>query len=123
MNLKQNILQIAAAFQRRLVPAAKASPQNFFAPPFRNPLLGLRACFCTVLLCDQIANKSFSFVLLNGAENRFCDLQVFSNLSNSNYRIFVTKILLEIGFIEIGCISSNWPGTSHIICSILVQKR
>ena len=27
-------------------------------------------------------------------------LQVYSNLSNCNYRIFVTEILIEIGFIE-----------------------
>ena len=47
------------------------------------------------------------------AENRLCDLQVFSNLSNCNYRIFVNEMLLEIGFIEIGFISSNWPATSH----------
>ena len=53
-------------------------------------------------------------------ENRLCDLQVFSNLSNCNYRIFVKEMLLEISFIEIGFISSNWPATSHIIRSILV---
>ena len=27
-------------------------------------------------------------------------LQVYSNLSNSNYRVFIKEILLEIGFIE-----------------------
>ena len=32
-------------------------------------------------------------------------------------------MLLEIGFIEIGFISSNWHATSHIIRSILVQKN
>ena len=36
----------------------------------------------------------------NIMKNRLCDLQVYSNLSNCNYRIFVKKILLEIGFIE-----------------------
>ena len=59
----------------------------------------------------------------NIAENRLCDLQVFSDLSNCNYRIFVKEMLLEIGFIEIGFIGSNWPATSHIIRSILVQKK
>ena len=47
------------------------------------------------------------------AENRLCDLQVFSNLSNYNYRIFVNEMLLEIGFIEICFISSNWPATNQ----------
>ena len=56
-------------------------------------------------------------------KNRLCDLQVFSNLSNCNYRIFVKEMMLEIGFIEIGFMSSNRPATSHIICSILVQKK
>ena len=37
----------------------------------------------------------------NIAENRPCELQVFSNLSNCNYCIFVKEILLEIGFIKI----------------------
>ena len=66
---------------------------------------------------SRIANKSSWSVLLNAsiwwniAENRLCDPQVYSNLSNSNYRIFVKEILLEIGFIEIGFISSNWPAT------------
>ena len=41
-------------------------------------------------------------------------------LSNCNYRIFVKEMLLEIGIIEIGFISSYWPPTSHIIRSILV---
>ena len=59
----------------------------------------------------------------NIAENRLCDLQVFSNLSNCNYRILVKEILLEIGFIEIVFISSNWLATSHIIRLILVQKK
>ena len=59
----------------------------------------------------------------NIAENRLCDLHGFSSLSNCNYRIFVKEMLLEIGFIEIGFISSNWPATSHIIRSILVQKK
>ena len=47
----------------------------------------------------------------NIPENRLCDLQVFSNLSNCNYRIFVKEILLEIGFIEIGFFSLDWPAT------------
>ena len=47
----------------------------------------------------------------NIAKNRRSDLQVFSNLSNCNYRIFVKEILLEIGFIKIGFISSSWPAT------------
>ena len=47
----------------------------------------------------------------NIAENRLCDLQVFGNLSNGNYRIFAKEIRLEIGFIEIGFISSNWQAT------------
>ena len=45
------------------------------------------------------------------AEDRLCDLLVFSNLSNCNYRIFVKEILLEIGCIELGFISSSWPAT------------
>ena len=56
-------------------------------------------------------------------ENHLCDLQVFSDLSDYIYRIIVKEMLLEIGFIEIGFISSNWPATSHIIRSILVQKK
>ena len=40
----------------------------------------------------------------NIAENRLCDSQVFSNLLNYTYRIFVKEVLLEIGFIEIGFI-------------------
>ena len=36
---------------------------------------------------------------------------------------FLLEMLLEIGFIKIGFISSNWPATSHIIRSILVQKK
>ena len=47
----------------------------------------------------------------NIAENRLCNLQVFGNLSNCNYRIFDENMLLEIGFIEIGFIRSNWPAT------------
>ena len=47
----------------------------------------------------------------NIAENRLCDLQAFSNFKNFNYCIFVKEILLEIGFIEIGFISSNWHAT------------
>ena len=52
-----------------------------------------------------------------------CDLQVFSDISNCNYRSFVKEIMLEISFIEIDFISSNWSATSHIIRSILVQKK
>ena len=63
----------------------------------------------------------------NIAENRFCDLLVYSNLSNCNYRIFVKEILLEIGFIEIGFISSNWPATrphySSNFCSEKIGPR
>ena len=33
-------------------------------------------------------------------KNRLCDLQVYINLWNCNYRVFVKEILLEIGFIE-----------------------
>ena len=36
----------------------------------------------------------------NIAKNRPCDLQVYSNLSNCKYRIFVKEIQLEIHFIE-----------------------
>ena len=62
-------------------------------------------CTNYTVVCDQIANKPF--VLLNASifgeyrVNHLCDLQVYSNLSNCNYRIFVEEILLEIGcFIE-----------------------
>ena len=41
----------------------------------------------------------------NIAENHLCHLQIFRNLSNCNYRIFVKEILLNISFIEIGYIS------------------
>ena len=50
-------------------------------------------------------------------ENRLSDLQVFSNLSNGNYRIFVKEMLLEIGFIEIGFISSIGP----LLATLFVQ--
>ena len=36
----------------------------------------------------------------NIAKNGLCDLQVYNNLTNCSYRIFVKEILLEIGFIE-----------------------
>ena len=47
----------------------------------------------------------------NIAENPLCYPQVYSNLSNRNNHIFVEEILLKIGFIEIGFISSNWLAT------------
>ena len=56
-------------------------------------------------------------------ENRLCDLQVFSNLSNCNYCIFVQEILLEIGFIKSFFSIQIGPLLDHIICSILVQKK
>ena len=49
----------------------KRPPKSFLPPHPQNPLLWLRACYCTVLLavhelystlvCDQIVNKSSSF--------------------------------------------------------------
>ena len=47
----------------------------------------------------------------NTAKNRFGDLQVYSNLSSCNCRVFVKETLLEINFIEISFISSVWPVT------------
>ena len=74
---------------------------------------------------DQIANKPSSFVILNVSilvkyrEKRLCDLQVYSNLSSCNYRIFVKKILLEIGFI-----GSIWPATRlHYLLNFGSEKK
>ena len=59
----------------------------------------------------------------NMAENRFCDSQVFSNLSNCTYHIFVKEILLKIGFIEIALSVKIGPLLGHIIFLILVLKK
>ena len=112
----------------RLVSAAQASglgcvsvPPKVFVPPETHysgagPVTTLFYLQCTnyTVVCDQIANKSSLFVLLIASILRkYRGLQVFSNLSNCNYRIFVKKLLLEIGLIEIGFISlnrpANWP--------------
>ena len=94
---------------------SKRPLKSFCAP--RNTLWPVSILFYLqwandTVVCDQIANKSSSFVLLNASILRkYRGLQVFSNLSNCNYHIFVKEILLEIGFIEIGFISLNWPAT------------
>ena len=48
------------------------------------------------------------------AKNRLSDQQVYSNLSNCNYRIFVKKILLEIGFIGLICPARRYQTTLFI---------
>ena len=133
--MEQTNRQVAEAFQKRLISAAQASPKTFFAPlppethySGTGPVTVLSYLQCTncTVVCDHIANKSSSFVLLNASILRkyrgkpSCDLQVFSNLSSYNYHILVKKMLLEIGFIENSFNCSNWPATSHIIRSILV---
>ena len=94
-----------------------APPQTHYSGSVPGTILFYSQCTINTVVCDQTANKSASFVLLNASilrkyrGKRLCDLQVFSNLSNYNYCIFVNEILLEIGFIEIGFIGSNWPAT------------
>ena len=108
----------------------KRPPQLFVPPETHNsgagPVIILLYLQCTnyTVVWDQIANKSSLFVLLNASILRkYRGLQVFSNLSNCNYRIFVRDILLEIGFIEIGFISSNWPATRpHYLLNSGSQK-
>ena len=106
-------------------------PPKVFVPPETlysgagpaTTLLYLQCTNCTVV-CEQIANKSSSFVLLNaGILRKYRGLQVLSNLSNCNYRIFVKEILLEIGFVQIDFISSNWPATRpHYLFNFGSQK-
>ena len=89
-------------------------PQTHYSGSMPGTILFYSQCTIYTVVCDQIAKISSSFVLLNiifilrkYAKNRLFDLQVFNNLSNSNYCIFVKEILLKIGYIEIGFISSN----------------
>ena len=95
-----------------------SAPQNFCTPETHysgaRPVTILFYLQCTnyTVVCDQIANKSSLFVLLNASIlKKYRGLQVFSYLSKCNYRVFVYEILLEIGFIEIGFISSDWLAT------------
>ena len=103
-------------------------PPRAFVPPethyFGTGQLLLSYLQCTnyAVICDQRANKSYSFVLLNASilgkyrekpSLRSASLQQLIEVYG-NYRVFVNEILLEIGFIEISFISSIWPATrSH----------
>ena len=80
-DLEQNIHQIAAAFRIRLVSTAQVSPRpSFCAPlpqthysgsvPGRPTVLFYSQCTIYTLVCDQIANKSSSFVVLNASSLR-----------------------------------------------------
>ena len=113
-----------------LCPPPPPPPETHYSGSGPVTVLFYLQCTNCTLVCDQIENKSSSFVFLNASilgkyrekpSLRFASFQQFIELYH--YRIFVKKMLLEIGFIEIVFISSNWPATSHIICSNLVQKK
>ena len=101
-------------------------PLKVFVPPETHysgaglvTILFYLQCMNYTVVCNQMAYKSSWFVLQNASIlSKYCDLRVFSNLSNCNYRIFVKEILLEIGFI-----SSNWPATRpHYLFNIGPKK-